>query len=95
MLLVILEKLLAESAAVLDATEAIRKIRAVLHGAKLAFRIRIVVGNIGSAVAFGDTQVGHQKSDRFGFHDSTAVGMNGELAGRNRHRLVGRVVRLG
>ena len=32
-----LEKLLTESAAVLDAAEAIREFRAVLHGAKLAF----------------------------------------------------------
>src|SRR5579863_1847848 len=78
-----LEKLLAEGAAVLDATEAIWKLRTVLHGSELAFRIRVVIGNIRSAVALGDAQVGHQKGDRFGPHDPAAVGMNGELAGRN------------
>src|SRR5437588_2418442 len=78
-----LEKLLAEGAAVLNAAKAIRKIRSVLQGSELAFRIWVVVGNIRSAVALGDTQVGHQERDRLGFHDPAAVGMNGELASRN------------
>src|ERR1035437_5857 len=76
-----LEELLTEGAAVLYAAEAVRKLRAVLHGSELAFRIRVVVGNIRSAVALGDAQVGHQKGDRLGFHDPAAVGVNGELAG--------------
>ena len=38
------EEGLAESAAVLNAAEAIRELGAVFHGAELAFRIRIVVG---------------------------------------------------
>jgi hypothetical protein len=51
MLLVVpLEELLAKGAAVLDAAEAIGELRAVLQGTELAFRIRVVVGNIGSAV---------------------------------------------
>jgi hypothetical protein len=33
-------------------------------------------------VAPGDTQIGHEKGDRLGPHDSAAVGVNGELAGR-------------
>jgi hypothetical protein len=37
-LVVPVEELLAEGAAVLDAAETIRKIRAILQGAKLAFR---------------------------------------------------------
>src|SRR5208283_4387614 len=78
-----LEKLLAEGAAVLDAAEAVRKLRAVLHGAELAFRIRVVVGNIRPAMALGNAQVGHQKGNRLGLHDPAAVGMNGELAGGN------------
>src|SRR5450631_1452052 len=85
MLLVVpLEKLLAKGAAVLDAAEAIGELRTVLHGSKLAFRIRVVVGNIGSAVALGDTQVGHQKGHRLGLHDPAAVGVDGEVAGGNR-----------
>ena len=54
-----LERLLAEGAAVLDAAGAIRKLRAVLHGSELAFRIRVVVGNIWPTVALDDAQVGH------------------------------------
>src|ERR1035441_1941641 len=60
-----LEKLLAEGTAVLDAAEPIRELRTVLHGAELAFRVRIVVGNIGSAMALGHTQEairGHYQS---------------------------------
>ena len=55
---VLLEKLLAEGAAVLDAAEAVRKLRAALHGSELAFRIRVVIVNIRSAVAFGDAHRG-------------------------------------
>ena len=76
-----LEKLLTEGAAVLDAAEAIRELRAVFHGAEVAFRIGVVVGNIRSAVRLGDAQVGHQKGDRLGSHDPAAVGMDVELAG--------------
>jgi len=84
MLLVVpLKELLAKGAAVLDAAEAIRELRAVLHGAELAFRIRVVVGNIRPAVGLGNAQVGHQKGDRFGSHDLAAVGMDGELPGGN------------
>ena len=68
--------------AVLDAAEAIRKLRAVLHGAELAFRIRIVVEDVRPAVRLGDAQIGHQKGHRLGGHDFAAVGMDGELAGR-------------
>jgi hypothetical protein len=46
LLVVPLEKLLAEGAAVLDTAEAIRKVGAVLQSAELAFRIGIVVGNV-------------------------------------------------
>src|SRR4051794_7063680 len=85
MLLVVpLEKLLAESTAVLNAAEAVGELGAILHGSKLAFRIRIVVGNIRSAVGLGDTQIRHQKGYRLGLHDPAAVGVDGELTGRNR-----------
>jgi hypothetical protein len=53
-----LEKVLAEGAAVLDAAEMIRELGTILHGAELAFRVRSVVGNIGPAMALGDAQVG-------------------------------------
>ena len=75
------EELLAEGAAVLDAAEAIRELGPVLQSPELAFRIRVVVGNVGAAVGLGDAEVGHQKGDGFGGHGRAAVGMNVELAG--------------
>src|SRR2546429_642082 len=60
------KKRLAESASILDAAEAIWKLRAVLHSSKLAFRIRVVVGGVRAAVTLGDTKIGHQESHRLG-----------------------------
>jgi hypothetical protein len=51
------EKLLTEGAAVLDAAEAVREVRPVLHRAELALRMQVVVGNRGAAVRLGDAQV--------------------------------------
>ena len=75
------EKLLAELAAVLQRTKAIRKFWPVLEGAKLAFRVRIVIGDVGTTVGFGDAQMGQQKGHWFGSHGGSAVGMNGQLTG--------------
>ena len=83
LLVVPLEELLAQGAAVLEAAEAIWEFRAVLHGAELTFRIWVVVGNIRPAVGLGDAKVGHQKSDRLGSHDPAAVRVDVELAGGN------------
>ena len=77
------EKLLAEGAAVLNTAETIRETGPVFHRAKLAFRIGIVVGNIGSAVRLGDAKVGHQECDWFGAHDFSSVSLNGQLAARD------------
>jgi len=77
-----LEELLTEGTAVLNAAEAIREFRTVLHGAELAFRVRIVVGDIRPAVSLGDAQVGHHVG-RLGSHHAAAVGMDVELAGRD------------
>src|ERR1017187_3503323 len=43
------EEGLAESSTVLDRSKAVRKLGPVLHGAKLAFRIGVVVGDVGAA----------------------------------------------
>ena len=45
---------------VFDATEAFWKLRLVFQCLELAFRIRIVVGDIGPRVGFGDAKVGQQ-----------------------------------
>ena len=52
---------LAESTGILNRTETIWKFGTVLHGAELAFRIRIIVGSVGSAVGLGDAEIGQQE----------------------------------
>ena len=68
------EELLTEGATVLNRAEALGKLGAVLHSAKLAFRIRVVIGDVRTAMGLGDTQVGQQKGDRFGSHRGTTIG---------------------
>ena len=55
------EELLTEGATVLNRAEALGKLGAVLHRAKLAFRIRVVIGDVRTAMGLGDAQVGQQK----------------------------------
>ena len=38
----------------------------VFQSPEVAFRIRVVVGNARAAISFSDSQVGHEKGDRFG-----------------------------
>jgi len=45
---------LREGPAVLDAPEAIRELRPILHGAELTLGIRIVVGDMRPTMRFGD-----------------------------------------
>ena len=59
------EETLRMCAAVLDRAEAVRKIGSVLHGAELAFRVGIVVGNMRTTVGLGDAEIGQQEGDRF------------------------------
>lgn len=74
------EEDLAECPAVLDAAEPIGKLGAVFRGAELAFRVRIIVGRVGSAVGLGHTEISQKESDWFGSHGRSAVGMQTELA---------------
>ena len=53
------EKLLAEASAVLDGAKAFGEVRPLLQGAEVAFRIGVVVANIGAAVGLGDAQIRH------------------------------------
>ena len=48
---------LAEAASVFDGAEAVRETRAVFQSAELTFRIRIVVGDMRTAVGLEDAQV--------------------------------------
>ena len=78
-----LEEGLAETASVFDGAEAVRETRAVFEGAELAFRIRIVIGDVWTAVGFDDAQIGQQQGHGFRFHGRTAIRVDGELAGRD------------
>ncbi|SPE23403.1 hypothetical protein SBA2_1230004 [Acidobacteriia bacterium SbA2] len=83
------EEGLAKPTGVFDGAEAVREARAVFEGPKLAFRIRIVIGDMRTAVGFDDAQIGQQQSHRFGFHGRTSIGMHGELAWQNVLRVTG------
>ncbi len=76
------EELLTEVAAVLNAAEAVREAGPVLQRAKLAFRIGVVVGSVGSAVRLGNAKVGQQERNGFGAHDFSPVSVNGWLTHR-------------
>lgn len=78
-----LEELPTEGAAVLDAAEAIRELGALLQGSGLAFRVRVLAGDVRPAVGLGDARAGHQKGDWLTGHDPAAAGEDVELAGGN------------
>ena len=48
LVVVVAEEITAESAGVLNASEALRKLRAVLHRLELRFRVRVVIGDVRS-----------------------------------------------
>jgi len=73
------EERLAESAGVLEATEAIRKVRAVLQRVELGLGERVIVAGIGPAVCVGAPQVGKQPRHRFGWHGEVSIRMQGQL----------------
>ena len=53
----------------------------VLHGLELRLRERVVVGDVGPAVALGDVQIDQQGGHRLGAHAGAAIGVQGERAG--------------
>ena len=75
----VLEELDAESPGVLDGTEPVRERRAVLQGLERCLRIRIVVGDVGTTVAAGHSEVDHQLGHRLGAHGRAPIGVDGEL----------------
>src|SRR5436853_4722879 len=77
------EEVLAEGSRILDTAKLFREVRPVLQGAKMAFRIRVVVGNIGAAMRFGDAQVGQQEGYRLGRHRGAAIRVNRQLTRLN------------
>src|SRR5215472_8766803 len=77
------KKSLTESTTVFEASETVRELRPILQRAELAFRIRVVVRNMRTAVCFGHPQIGQQEGHRFGGHGGAAIGMQCELARTN------------
>jgi hypothetical protein len=55
------EKVLTETARILNGAETIRVIRPVLHGFDVGFGKRVVVGNVGAAVGLDDAEIGEQQ----------------------------------
>ena len=62
------EELLGEGPGILKGTEPFREARPVFKSPELAFRIRVVVRDMRSAVGFGNAKIGHQEGDRFRGH---------------------------
>ena len=62
------EELLAEGPGVLQRPEAFRESRPVFQSPEMAFRIRVIVGNMRAAVGFGDAQIRHQEGDGLRCH---------------------------
>src|ERR1700692_1937464 len=81
-LVVPIEETATEGLGVLDAAEALRKLRLIFHGLEVAFRERIVVGSVRPAVGFGDAEVGEQQCCGLGPYPTAAVGVQGELTFR-------------
>ena len=58
MVVVVLEEPGAERSGLLEVGEVRRERRAVLEGFEVGFGVGVVVGDVGSAVAAGDAEVG-------------------------------------
>ena len=62
------EEVDAKGACVLDAAEPFGELGPVLQSLELAFRKRVIIGDVGTAVGLGDAQVGQHHGHRLGFH---------------------------
>jgi len=76
------KELLAKGTCVLDGAEPFRELGAVLEGFELAFRVRVVVRDVGPTMRFCQAQIGHQQRHRFRGHRGAAVGVDGQIAGQ-------------
>jgi hypothetical protein len=75
------EEGVAVCARVLDAAEACREVGPVLHRLELRLRVRVVVRDVGPAVALGDVQIDQQQGHWLGAHAGAAIGMQRQSAG--------------
>ncbi len=73
----------AEGLGVLDGAELFGELGLIFTRFEEAFREGVVVGGVGPAVGFRDAEIGEEEGGGFGFHGGSAIGVEGELAGRN------------
>jgi len=78
-----IEEAAAETSGVLDAAEALGELRLVLECLEVTFREWVVVGDVRPVVRAGNAEIGEQQRGGLGLHRSAAIGMQGELAGRD------------
>ena len=74
------EENVTEAARVLDRSEAVGKVGAVLHRLELRLGEGIVVRDVGPRVGLGDPEIREQKRHGLRFHRGPAIGMQRELA---------------
>ncbi len=66
-LVVPVEERTTEAPGVLDAAEALRKVRLILQGFEVALGERVVVGGVGTVVRAGNAKVGQQQAVALAF----------------------------
>jgi hypothetical protein len=79
LLVVPAEEDLPKGPAILDRSEPLRKLRTILERFELRFGKRIVVGDLRTAMRFGDPEIGEQQRHRLALHRRAAVCMKGQL----------------
>jgi len=73
------EEVAREATGVLQAAEAIWKLRSVFQGLELGFREGVVVGDVWPRVGFADSQVRQEQRQGSGLHGRAAISVDGEL----------------
>ena len=56
------EEVEGKDSGVLDRSEAVGEAWPILQGAELAFRVRVVVGDVGATVGLGDPEIAEEES---------------------------------
>jgi len=75
-----IEEAAAETPGVLDATEAFREPRLIFQRLEVALGERVIVRGMWPIMRTDDAEVAEQQRGGFGFHRSTTIGMQGQLA---------------
>ena len=77
------EEASAECFGVLDAAEPVRELRLILQRLEMAFRERVIVGDMRSAMRLCYAEVGEQQCRCLGLHGSSAIGMQCQTTWKN------------